>query len=183
MDITVKKFLTFHTTDMDGVNCDVYFDGVKVGQAYDDGMCGELNFQPDYTPQVQKLVKELEDHLLTLPEFDLNADKKYHDTPMMHRTSIEDLINEAIDKALQEKTDKANKKKFEKACLTGVVIGVPKGDHYFTYSWKHVKLADMVKLPMGRNTLQAKVGLAKMELKEGETILNADYLRTLGIRV
>lgn len=184
MNVTVKKLVTFRTTDMDGVDCDVYINGVNVGQAHDDGMGGELNFWYDRSnPKIKQLVKELEDYVNALPEVDWNADKLLGAEPFIHKLSVEDFLNDVINAALKEREDKKDARKREKAYLTGIVYGMPNSDRYSMIYWKKLTLADMLMLPGGKDKLQARVNVTKMELKKGEVILNADYLKSLRIVV
>lgn len=179
--ITVKKVSSFQGHDGVGVNADVYIDGVYAGHFYDDARGGEPDFDLAYShtdPTVREKAKAKVDALIAFakeqPQRDINADKRFGDTPMMHQASYIDLMDYAINDALQAKEDK----KMDKMKASCLMWGKPNGLSYTRIKFS-VPLLSALPLPV----LQAQVDKVKKELKEGEVFLNAEHLQSLGVRL
>jgi hypothetical protein len=186
MNVTVKKLKTFYSTEWGkdgGRDCDLYINDVKVGFVHDAGEGGEIDFYPAETPTAKIVLAEFEKYIKGLPEIDLNADKRMGDEPRMYKRSFNDFAEEAIEAAVREKNANAFARKVEKASKSGILIGVPNSGNYSKLHWGKYTLEQLMVMPRGKDTVQNGVDKTKTELKEGEVILNADYLRSLGIRV
>jgi hypothetical protein len=185
--ITVKKVSTFQGHDGIGVNADVYIDGIYVGHFYDDAHGGGPEFtraiyMDDKAKDnlVKSLLFDLDAYAKSLPSKDLNADKSMGQEPMMIQQDDISLMDDIINAELGKKEKAKFARQFEKHSLTGILYGT--ADHYGRVVFK-TPLAQLVQNPSGKAALQTRVNITKLELKKGETILNKEYLKSLGITI
>ena len=186
--ITVKKVSTFQGHDGIGVNADVYIDGIHVGHFYDEARGGEPEFSraihmgdKKKDDLVRSLLKELDAYAKSLKPVDLNADRSFGNKPLMVQPTAESLMDDVINAEIGKKEDAKFTKKLEKQSLKGIVYGSK--DRYRVWSWKNLTLAQLLQHPQGKSVLQTRVNIIKLELKKGESILNADYIKSLGITI
>lgn len=186
--ITVKKVSTFQGHDGIGVNADVYIDGVEVGHFYDEARGGEPEFSRTVHMDdkkkdalVKSLLKGLDAYAKSLKPVDLNADRSFGNKPLMVQPTAESLMDDVINAEIQKKEDAKFAKRLEKQSITSILYGTK--DRYQGWSWKNTTLAQLVQTPSGKSALQTRVNIIKLELKKknGETILNSEYLKSLGV--
>lgn len=181
--ITVKKVQTFRGHDGIGVNADVYIDKIFVGYAHDDANGGELDFQfvfgenPAIRERAKKKFDELTKYAASLDEIDLDPERKWSKNPMMVKVSADDLINDVINKHIEEKE---NAKK-EKEKMRAIMYGVPNSECYKIIHWTGKTMMQVCSTTQGKMIAQATIKDLKKKLKNGEVILNASYLETLGL--
>ena len=183
MKLVVKNLEYMQGRDGLMLNCDFSHKGKTFLHAHDDGNGGCLDYyvHPN-TPENQLLFNQLKSFVDAQPEYDFN--KKYRelgfktsDEPNMKKLTVEDVLNDLIDEKIAAK----EKQTFNRDAKKSILVG--NKHQYAKYWWKKVNLAQLVQHPKGKAILQAKVDELKAELKEGQSILNAEYLRTLGITV
>lgn len=179
MELTVKNLKTLMGRDGIAFTCVVYYGNKKIGLAHDDGNGGEVDFQLHPSNEAtRKLVKELEAEIATLPEIDLNEDKGLGDKPMMFQPDLEWMINKAVDRKLAEQDTKKITKQMKQGIMYGRSV-----DYSALAYWNNLTLETIKAHPKGIEIVQAKIDYIKANLKQGETILNAEYLRSLGWKV
>jgi hypothetical protein len=179
MEVTIKRLKTIEGHEGLAFTCEVYCDGKKIGLAHDDGNGGEVDFQlHPYTDANRKLVEQLEAELATRPKVDINIDKLFDGKPMMVQPDLQWAINSAVDTELRKK----DAEKMERKKKQGILYGKNLSYCNLAY-WNNMTLESMRLMPRGTDTVQAKINYIKDHLNAGETILNAEYLKSLGWKV
>ena len=181
VELKAVKFHEGHETQ--GVNADVYINGVKVYHVLDDGNGGCLDFDllayGSKNPELVKaMAKELNDYIETIPEkpldFGNGAVKDDKGNVRMDKTTLEDFVNELL-YAIQREKDK---KKMEKKMVDSILVGVPNGFSYSQIKYKR-PLSELVKTHkplLIKKLMEIKVN----ECKNGVQILNTN-LEALGL--
>ena len=142
---------------------DVFVNGKKVAHAKNDGH-GGCTFYYAY-PNQQELVKQAEQYCKALPKEKISFGDKVHE--------FEQTLESVIDKLIYDKQHEKEQKKIDKLCETNIVWGKPKGVSYKYIGFNgRPKLADMLKTPMGKLSVEKLIARVKGELKEGEVIFN-----------
>ncbi len=175
LKIEVKNVKFFEGHEMDGVNADLFINGVKVYHVHDDGNGGCLDFELiSHDSKTKALAKLLNDFIDSIPEkpldFGKGVVKDEHGNVRMGKTSLEDYVNDLIDNWQKAK----GKKKMEKLFETCIAVGVPNASTYGVYNFKR-KLSEIAP-----SILETKIRIIKMQLKKGEVILNTN-LAELGV--
>lgn len=189
--ITVKKLSTFQGHDGIGVNADIFIDGVYVGHFYDEARGGEPDFDfayndsdPSVRARAQAKFANLEAYAKDQPEIDLNADRKFDNKPMMHKAIAIDLIDYAINDAIEAREKKKANNRLNKDKMRTIMWGNPKDTSHYRYvQWKGHTLADIAARPNGVDILQSQVDRIKYDMPVGEEFLNADILTKLGVKL
>ncbi len=189
--ITVKKLSTFQGHDGIGVNADIFIDGVYVGHFYDEARGGEPEFDyaysqadPSVRARAQAKFADLEAYAKEQPEIDLNADRKFDDKPMMHKATAIDLIDYAINDAIEVREKRKADSRLNRNKMRSIMWGNPKDtSHYHYVQWKGHTLAEIALRPNGVATLQSQVDRIKRDMPAGEEFLNADILTKLGVKL
>ena len=190
MKLTIKKFKKLDD-GREGImfTCQIHYKGKQLLSVRDDGNGGGLDIDV-YPNTAENHLKdnELMVYISKLPEYDLNAQcralgyKGISDEPAMCKMDLETLINDMIDKLLNEKEKKRVEGIFNRNSKKSILVG--KDKTLFTqYWWKKKSLAEMCTVPRGKEVVQMKVDSLIPLLKEGEKILNADYLKSIGVIV
>jgi hypothetical protein len=155
------RFFEGHDT-MQGMSGDIWIDGVKCMRVFDSahGGCYEYdNYSRE--PKVLSLIKNLEDHIKTLPP----QTHIFGGKTMTMNVDMDGFINDITERMQLEKQMK-NK----------ILVGVPNSTQYGAYKFK----VALTKIPTTQ--LQASIGRIKAKLEKGEVILNTN-LTALGITV
>lgn len=183
--VEVKNVKFHQGRDFDGVNADVFINGVKVYHVLDDGNGGclmiDLLAYSSKNPDIVKaLAKELNDYIGSIPEtpmdFGNGVEKDKDGNILMHKPNLNDYINDLISDVEKNKS----KKKMEKQMESAILYGVPNGYSYSMVKYK-ISLADLVKTHKAK--LQQKVTEIQVnECKKGVKILNTN-LEALGIQI
>lgn len=158
------------------VQCEVYANGKRLGLYHDGGTGKEPNFQihPN-CDATRALYAKVQEYVIDLPVIDDNADKKLGKDPLLYQPNFFDLVEAAIDVRAWED-------KFRRECKKYILYGTP--DICKKVFWKKHSIEDvMYKETNGAQIVQAAINMVKSELKEGERILNAEYLKSLGLTV
>lgn len=185
MKLVIRNFEYMQGREGVAVNCDFAFKGKIFLHAHDDGNGGCLDYYvyPN-TPENQLVFNQFKAYVDGLPEYDFNAEMKAYgydmgkNEPDMRKKTVEDVLNEFIDEAIGKK----EQAQFNRDAKKGIVYGKDKY-RYSKIWWKGTTLAKMVMSPKGKLVLQTKLNQIKKELNDGEKILNAEYLKSLGITI
>jgi len=179
----VLKNVKFHEGhEGQGINADVWINGVKCIHILDDGNGGCLDIDvlsygakdPD---KIKNLVKDLNEYVDSLPEkpldFGHGAIKDKEGNVRMFKTSLEDYLNELTYEFERQK----ERKKMEKRMQTAFVIGIPNADRYTYFNYKR-PLSSMPK-----EYLQGRLdAIVKKHCTDGKIILNTN-LQALGLTI
>jgi len=181
--IVLKKVKYHQGHEGDGVNCDVWLDGVNCLHVLDDGNGGGLNITDNAygskRPElIKNLVKELNNFVNSLPEQTLdfgtgNCIKDKQGKDKLFKITLEDYINDMLIEHQKAK----EMKKMQKLMLTSFVIGVPNGASYSYINYKK-PLSSMPKV-----WLQGRLeNIIKMHCAGEAEILNTN-LKELGLKI
>ena len=165
--LTLKKIKFFIGHDkMTGLSCDLYMNGKKIAYCYDDARGGEMEIDP-YTEIHRKTLIDLEGTLKMLPEYQCTE----YDFSLKH--SIEHIVNELAN-------DYAEQKDLQKDFRKGIVYKNKKGEIYIR-GWAH---ALPMYIAMKKESAIANIKRVLQELEEeGYTVMNREYIATLGVAI
>lgn len=168
--IKVSESLSEETT---AFTADVFVDGTCIGYAKNGGYGGEteLCFNRSADSPLRKLADQAHEWAKAQPPVNYGL----MNIPM----TLDLYVDIIIENHLRAKEEA----KVKKAQLKEIQWGVPNSGRYTTTHWKKVTLAQVAAHPNGITILQSRIDTIKRDLKSGETILNAEYLRTLGCKV
>lgn len=174
LDVKNIKFFEGHDT-MTGINADLYYKGKKIAHGYDDARRGGMDIRPiDYELETLSAFKDVERLLKAEPEYIHVYDIARSGIPVGGKApeykSSHDM--EAMINAI------ANHKQELKEHKKGVIY-LEDGEEMLSY-WKKTTPEKMVKTPKGLATVQKKVNDL---VGNKHTIINAEYLSSIGIRV
>lgn len=189
MKLIVKKLKTLEGRDGLMINCEIHYKGKQLFDVRDSGDGGELDvYVHPNTPENKLKHNELITYINGLPEYDFNESCRkagfpnIPDEPNMMKWNLEDYMNDLIDAELQKKQEKKADGRFNRASKKSILVGKDKFA-FAQYWWKNRSLAEMCTTPRGKEVVQRKVAVLEEQLKKDEVILNADYLRSIGIIV
>ena len=173
-NLTLKNIKFFRGHDgMTGLSCDLYQNNKKIAYCFDDARGGEMEISP-YTTAHRLIIRNLESMAYNLPEYKVEYSNDIQDHYTFKHT-LEGIIN-----ALAEEYER--NKKMEKDSKKAIVYKDEKGDTWL-YSWQHQSsLAAMVTKRPESAKSAIKKACEELE-KEGNIILNKDYLIKLGVSV
>lgn len=171
----VLKCVKFHQGhEWQGVNADIWIDGVKCLHALDDGNGGCLNitnyvYGSKDPEKIKSLIKNLNEYVDSLPlkpcEFNGNCIKDDKGKDKLFKTSLEDYINELLIEYEQQKELKKQKKLMQ----TAILFGVPNGNSYSYINFK--RPLSEISQPILQNEFNKVV---KKHCKDGVVILNTN---------
>lgn len=135
VEVKLVKFHQGH--EGDGVNADVWINGVKCYHVLDDGNGGCLDIdmlgygaEKQIIADIKANVQLLNDYIDSLPtkplDFGNGVIKDEQGNVRMDKTTLEDYINEVLYAYQRDKT----KKKMEKQMINAILFGVPNGYSY-----------------------------------------------------
>jgi len=169
LGITLKNLKTFPGHDgMEAFDADICVNGKKVLHAYDSAHGGCYEFTP--IGQDYKLAREveadLEDKIKAFPEHETVFGGRSHTT----KDTLECVIGALVSNATFQKDIKRDSKK-------GLLLEVESG--YELLKWKAGTIPNMIK-KFGKDKV---VALIQSEyLKTKQTILNKEYLESIGVK-
>lgn len=143
---------------------DIYVNGKSAGYAKNDGQGGCTFYHSNPDPQSRKLIEDAEKHCLGLPPINYGT--------FEHKMDLEGFIDQLVEDELKAKEAKKIAKKF----ANHIILGVPNGNTYRQIKFNYPLNA------IPKDKLQPLVDKYKLELKDGEKILNTN-LEALGIIV
>ncbi len=149
-----------------GLNATLYYDGKKIAVAHDDGNGGPITYSPIDN-----------DFYKTKREFELSQPKEKGYSGIELDYSLDFLVAELADKAVQAKQEKAFLKKMEKKMINSIIYGVPNKMDYRFAGFK-VPLANLDKVKLAEYIEKT----IKPRCVNGVVILNTN-LAALGIKI
>jgi hypothetical protein len=169
--IKIAEHMNEETT---AYTADLYVNGKCIGYVKNDGQGGDTNICCHFPAESieRKLCAEAEVWAKAQPPYSEIGGFRL---PMSLDFYV-DIILFEHEKAKQDAKDK-------RAQLKEIQWGVPNSGRYMTTSWKKVTLAELAAKTGGKLVLQSKIDTIKRDLKDGHVILNAEYLRSLGLTV
>lgn len=184
MKVELKKLRVYErmSEETTAFVADVYINGKNVGEAKNDGRGGEteLQFYHEQGSPLRKLCDEAFAWAKTLP--DRVVDMGEGRQPFTYKVNLVDVIDEQVEDFLKKKEEAKQAKLFEK----GFAWGKPNaGSYMYSKLPKGLTFAKMLSeqnIP-AKQLLQTRIDVLKKRLKDGEVILNATYLRSLGFEV
>jgi hypothetical protein len=174
LGLTIKNIKTFEGHDtMPGFNATVYIDGKKAFHAYEPASGGCMEYRAadgksNYR-EAADLVQELEAKLEARPEYKTHFGNKDH----MFKDSLDCVISALV-------SDWEWQKVIKRSQGRGILIEVDRG--FSTIKFKAGTLTALLKkYPKESVAMMAQAAVTR-ELKAGKTILNLEYLKTLGVK-
>lgn len=167
MKIEIKNLRHYSemSQETNAFTCDLFVDGKKIGYCRNTGCGGPTDY---YAFDGKKdILLSAEEYAKTLPdiEFEYNNEKHYF------KSTLENFIDEEVEKQLKEKEDKKYAKKLQKDCEKSICYEIPNG--YALITWKNYTIIQLLSTPIGIKTIQKKVD----ELKaSGKIILNTNLV-------
>jgi hypothetical protein len=174
LGLTVKNIKTFEGHDtMPGFNATVYINGKKAFHAYEPASGGCMEYRPcdgksNYR-EVNDLIQELEDKLLTRPKYECHFGGKDH----MFQDNLDIVIDALVSDWEWQKVITKNQGK-------GLLIQKESG--FSTISFKAGSIHVMLKKYKHEEVINLLEKTVKRELAKGETILNLEYLKRIGVK-
>ena len=172
LNITVKNIKHFKGHDgMSGINADIYCNNKKFATAYDDARGGCMDVRPySYSDlKVLEIFKDVEDKLKALPEYIHVYDKTYKGKTIQFTTRV-DLAAIVDAFGAKKESDSEDKK--------GIRYSTPDGEYI-----AHWKMSIPTLLKKYPDTALARIQKKYDDLSVKHSILNRDYLASIGIRV
>jgi len=176
LGITIKNIKTFEGHDtMPGFNATVYINGKKSFHAYEPASGGCMEYRPcdgksNYR-EAADIVHELEAKLKTFPKYEVKWSK---DRTSMMRDNLDCVISALVSQWEWQKVINRNKSK-------GLLIETDGG--FRTIKFKAGSIAQMLKKHPQQAVAMMLQGHVQKYIKDGETILNLEYLKSLGVKV
>jgi len=174
LKITLKKLKTFPGHDgMEGFDADVCVNGKPVLHVYDSAHGGCYEFTPinqDYKA-AREIEAELEEKLKGFPE---------HETEMgggrtyKTRDTLECVVGALV-------SDHSFQKQLKRDSKKGILIEVESG--YSIVSFKAGSITSMLKKYEKEAVAMMLQGHVIKRLRDGDTILNLEYLKLIGVKV
>lgn len=150
-------------------NADVFVDGKKTAYASNDGHGGCTFYNSYHKPNDDENLRQAEAYARTLPSHFY----EYGDTKMEIKSSLENIIDKAIDDKFNEGEKAKANKQLTKDMEKNICFGVPNGNSYRMIGYK-IPLKAVAMSEQGRKALTELYQRVKGELKEGEVIFNKD---------
>ena len=153
---TAKNLKQMRGHDSPSFEWDVYYDGKKICNCWDDSRGGELNITNYDNKSIEDIYKSIDKNSL--------FDKEYKWT-----TPLDLLMWEVSNLSLMKKDEKK-----------GVMIGTP--SHYDIVGFK-TSIPNAFKRLSKDEVMKVYQKIINDALKKGENILNAEYLRTWNLNI
>lgn len=176
--VVLKNVKTFQGHDGQGLNADVWIDGVNCMHVFDGAYGGQFEYTENtYNNPKSKLVesniKILNEYVKQLPEQDF----EFNGQTSKLKINLDMFIDDILVEQEQAKIDKKFEKKKNKLMLTSILLGLPteKGYSYINYK-KPLSNVPKEKLQNGLNII------VLTHCKKGVQVLNTN-LNELGVTV
>lgn len=174
LGLTIKNIKTFEGHDtLPGFNATVYIDGKKAFHALEPATGGPMEYRPcdgkSNYKDVHSLIQELEAKLETRPEYETN----FGGRDRMFKDNLDCVLSALVSDWEWQKVINRSKKK-------GILIETEKG--FSTIKFKAGTITKMLKDHPQEAVAMMLQGVVKRELKAGKTILNLEYLKSLGVK-
>lgn len=174
--ITLKNLKTFDGHDGAlGINADICLNGKAFAHAYDDAYGGMMDIKPIYSEDKflfqrnRELISEIEDLISKYPEHEIEMGGRKYSV----KEDLEGLVNALVDEAENQKFIKKNEKK-------GILV--KKKNSTSVISFKAGSIASLLKKHGQQAVAMMIQGHVDKLIKDGEEILNIDYLKSIGVK-
>lgn len=173
--LKIAEHLSEETT---AYTADVYIDGKCIGYAKNDGQGGETDIRCNHASDspLHKLLYDAIEWAKNQPPYSEGGGAPL---PM----TLDFYIDLMVYDVLLAKAEAKEQAKLKKLQLKEIHVGVPDSGRYHRWLWKKMTLAQMAAVPSGKGAVQSRIDVIKRDLKAGEAIINAEYLRALGFTV
>jgi hypothetical protein len=178
LKISLKNIKTFvgHDT-MLGFNADIYIDNKKTLHVFDDSYGGSMQYTPTLNNQtyqeVYQIQNEINQQLKQFPPIIIELSNR----TMEVKENLDGICTALVSEWEWNKKIKRDQHK-------GLLIELESGNGYNIIAWKkYGTIIDMINkfgLQITQGLIQASINKL---LKENKTILNKDYLISLGIKL
>jgi hypothetical protein len=178
LKLSLKNIKTFNGHDgMVGFNADLYIDNKKTLHVFDDSYGGSIQYTPVTNKQTYKEVYNIQDNLneqlKQFPKIKIQLSTRV----MEVQENLDGICTALISEWEWNKKIKRDQHK-------GLLIELESGNGYNIIAWKkYGTIIDMI----NKFGLQPTINLIEMsiqkQLKENKSILNKDYLISLGIKL
>jgi hypothetical protein len=178
LKISLKNIKTFvgHDT-MLGFNADLYIDNKKILHVFDDSYGGSMQYTPTLKNQTYQEVYQIQDEinqqLKQMPPITIELSTR----TMEVKEDLDGICTALVSEWEWNKKIKRDQHK-------GLLVELESGNGYNVMAWKkYGTIIDMINkfgLQITQGLIQASINKI---LKENKTILNKDYLISLGIKM
>jgi hypothetical protein len=178
LKLSLKNIKTFvgHDT-MLGFNADLYIDNKKTLHVFDDSYGGSMQYTPALKNQTYKEVYQIQDEinqqLKQMPPIIVELSNR----TMEMKENLDGICTALVSEWEWNKKIKRDQHK-------GLLVELESGNGYNVMAWKkYGTIIDMINkfgLQITQGLIQASINKL---LKENKTILNKDYLISLGIKM
>lgn len=174
LKITLNKLKTFPGHDgMEGFDADICVNGLPVLHVYDSAHGGYFEYRPvknQTYKEASKIEAELEEKLKPFPKHKVKLGSREFET----KDSLDDIVSVLVSEHSFQKGLKLDAKK-------GILIEVENG--YSIIKFKAGTITTMLKKHSQEAVALMLQGHVTKLIKDGKTILNLEYLKSLGIKV
>jgi len=177
LKLSLKNIKTFDGHDgMVGFNADLYIDGKKSLHVFDDSYGGSIQYTPVTNKQTYKevynLQNKLNEQLKQFPKIKIQLSTRI----MEVQENLDGICTALL-------TEWEWNKKIKKDQHKGLLIELESGNGYNVLGWKKFgTIPNMI----NKFGIQSTINLIEMsvakQLKQKQTILNKDYLISLGVK-
>lgn len=174
VNVQLKNIKTFQGNETDGLNADIYINGLKCLHIHDSGNGGECDYQSyEYNnkkcEQIKANIKALSEHIETLPDYQI-----FTDHPEIKIRMTLDLF---VDSLLKKRENEKILRNLKAKEVDHVIYGYHNGDKYYLQKYK----IPLSQIPTA--ILIAELNKIKVNnFKEGYVFFNTN-LKELGIDV
>ena len=152
---------------------DVFVNGVKTAFAENDGRGGCTNIS--HYEGMKDTLRQAEAFAKTLPQ----NKSSLGDKEFSFDNDLEFMVDEMVDDFVNAKEKVKFEKKLKKAMEKSIVWGKPNGLSFQSWGWKS-PIKAILMTPKGVEAVRVLYNKVKLELKEGEEILNKDLVEMFG---
>jgi len=183
LDIKIVNLVTFEGHDGGvGINADIVYKGKKIAHVYDDARGGEMDYTEMSTGKggweaIRELFKEYIQLPKTLEQYSFNG----FGVTKLYDHNLDTMTYHFVNLALKEQEQKKWQAKVKRDGKKAILVSTNGGESYRKVYWKGYTLQIMANSSRGKKVLQETVD--RYLSREGATILNKDYLISLGINV
>lgn len=173
--LKVAEHLSEETT---AYTADVYIDGKCVGYAKNNGQGGETDIycnHPSDSP-LHGLLNQAIEWAKTQPPY---SEGGGNPLPM----TLDFYLDLMVYDVLIAKAEAKEQARMKKLQMKEIQVGVPDSGRWRAWSWKKMTLEQLAFNPSGKAAVQSRIDILKRDMKAGEVIINAEYLRALGFTV
>jgi hypothetical protein len=164
--------------ETEAFTANIYINDINAGFAKNDGQGGNTNYYPK-DEKGKELIAEAERYCKTLPPRPSSFDPE-----KSFEITLEDIIDDILNKHLSEREILKFNKKMEKQMGNGVVFGIP--EKSFSAIVYKIPLTTLLSRPNGKASLTDTIKSIIPELKDGTIILNTnipeDILKSAGLK-